>query len=137
MFESVEQLYTQLVATGPLQYPHAPWGHKPVHAGWEDNMYPCRGSPRAVSSAQSRHVSVSEYDVSLSQLHPCEAGQVSVHVSTQSILCSNCHLCAIALECYTQDIVNRVRPSVTIVTNPERGFLNHQKAHFHRQVLCF
>ena len=26
---------------------------------------------------------------------------------------------------------------VTIVTNPERGFLNHQKAHFHRQVPGF
>ena len=27
--------------------------------------------------------------------------------------------------------------SVTIVTNPERGFLNHQMTHFHRQVPRF
>ena len=27
--------------------------------------------------------------------------------------------------------------SVTIVTNPERGFLNHQITHFHRQVPRF
>ena len=27
--------------------------------------------------------------------------------------------------------------SVTIVTNPERGFLNHQMTHFHRQVRVF
>ena len=27
--------------------------------------------------------------------------------------------------------------SVTIVTNPERGFLNHQITHFHRQVPGF
>ena len=35
---------------------------------------------------------------------------------------------------YCYSLYSASGPSVTIVTNPERGFLNHQKAHFHRQV---